>query len=116
MLSTQIPKVLQKFYLQSLASPVRTEIKTEDYEIADDCIKRSTSEDSDSSADETAPVRSRKFLKKQRLKLKQFPHDVVMEAIENTRKRFLENVECIKCTFVGSNSRNLAVHMAHIHK
>lgn len=103
-------------HLQSLTNQVTTEIKIEDHEIPDDNTKRSSSEDSDSSTIIAVPMQNGNFLKKQKLRLKQFPHDEVMEAIENTRKRFMENVECIKCQFVGSNSRNLAVHMAHIHK
>lgn len=49
-------------------------------------------------------------------RLRQFSHREVTQAIENVKKPFVENIECIKCGFVGTNARALSVHMSHIHK
>lgn len=53
---------------------------------------------------------------KQTMRLTQFSYDEVSQAIKETRRKFFENTECIRCGFVGSNTRALSVHMTHLHK
>lgn len=51
-----------------------------------------------------------------KVRLAQFSHIEVAEAIKELRRSFLQNVECFKCGFTGSNSRSLSVHISHVHK
>lgn len=61
-------------------------------------------------------VRKKQNHAKQTMRLMQFSYHEVTEAINNARKPFIENVECIKCGFVGTNARALSVHMSHLHR
>lgn len=54
--------------------------------------------------------------KKQTQRLARVDYNEVVKAIEDSKKKFLENTLCIYCGFVGSNSRALAIHMSRLHK
>lgn len=70
-------------------------------------------EDSDDTKSLTAQKRARNTTK---LRLKQFSHDEVIQAIENLKRKFNNARKCVKCSFEGRNSRALSVHMSFIHK
>lgn len=63
-----------------------------------------------------APTRKKQNYAKQTMRLTQYSYNEVTEAINNANKHFIENVECIKCGFVGTNARALSAHMSHLHK
>lgn len=65
---------------------------------------------------QTITEKNIKLSNKHSLRLTQYSYDTVTQAIEDSRKKFLENTECIKCGFIGANSRALSVHVAHLHK
>lgn len=54
--------------------------------------------------------------KKHIVRLEQFSHQEVTQAIEESKRRFFENTECVFCGFCATNSRALAVHISHLHK
>lgn len=49
-------------------------------------------------------------------RLTEYSYNEVIEAIQASKKDFFENTDCKYCGFSASNSRALAVHMAHLHK
>ncbi|RZC34036.1 zf-AD domain containing protein [Asbolus verrucosus] len=53
---------------------------------------------------------------KQSMRLPQFSADEVERAIEQSKRKFYANINCIKCGFVSCNTRALSVHMTHLHK
>ncbi|KAF2887377.1 hypothetical protein ILUMI_18796 [Ignelater luminosus] len=97
---------------------IKVEMVSEQFkeDMYDNCERNSDDSDFEPYDRRNTQTRTKQKDSKQTMRLTQFSYDEVSQAIKETRRRFFENTECIRCGFVGSNTRALSVHMTHLHK